>query len=117
MMPPLPPDVEPVTHEDAMTHTEIPDTPDGPNHSLPALNPLKARSTLAAILSFLALVAPLIGGGIGRLVAEVVANGEQIQSYADQAVVAINVLLGIVSLVWLWIERRAPHRRLSFRRH
>jgi uncharacterized membrane protein YfcA len=93
--------------------TDLPDL--GPNRELPALNPLRARSTIAAVLSFVSLVGPLIGGGIGEVLAEVAENGDLIQSQTETAVSALNALVGIVSLLWLWWERRAPHFRLSFR--
>ncbi len=87
----------------------------GPNRDLPALSPLKARSTIAAILAFLALVGPLLNGGLGELVTSVVDNGDAIQGQAETAVNAINALIGVAGLVWFWAERRAPNFRLSFR--
>ncbi|KQI68684.1 hypothetical protein AN189_07180 [Loktanella sp. 3ANDIMAR09] len=87
-----------------------------PNKSLPPLNPLLARSTLAAALTIVGLIGPLIGGGLGEIAAEIVANEESIQDGAETAVNAINALLGLAGGVWFWIERRAPNNRLSFRK-
>jgi len=50
-----------------------------PNRSLPPLNPLAARSTVAAILAFVALIGPLLGGGLGEMLAEIAANGDMIR--------------------------------------
>lgn len=91
-------------------------TSPGPNRTLPPLNPLKARSTIAAILSVIALIGPLIGGGLGEVLAEVAANGDLIQSQTERAVNAFNALLGVASLIWLYLERRAPNYRLSLSR-
>ena len=85
------------------------------NRNLPALNPLKARSTIAALLSLAAVVGPLFGGGIGEVVAEVTANGDAIQGGAETAVNAINALIGTIGVVWFWFERRAPNYRLSLK--
>lgn len=87
-----------------------------PNRSLRPLNPFKARSTAAAILAVLSLVGPLLGGSLGGVLAEVAANADIIQSQTERAVDAINALIGIGSLAWFWLERRAPNFRLSFRR-
>lgn len=87
----------------------------GPNRELPPLNPLKARSTIAAILSFLALIGPLLGGGLGEIVAEIAANGDLIQQQTERAVDAFNAILGVASLIWFWLERRAPNFRLSLK--
>lgn len=86
-----------------------------PNRSLPPLNPLAARSTVAAILAFVALIGPLLGGGLGEMLAEIAANGDMIQHQTERVVDALNALVGVGSLLWLWIERRAPNFRLSFR--
>lgn len=90
--------------------------PDGPNRSLPPLNPLMARSTIAAVLSALSAILPLLGdGGIASTAAELVANGDAIQQGAEDALRALDALLGLGFVVWFWLERRAPWRRLSFR--
>lgn len=69
-----------------------------PNRVLPALSPLKNRSTVAAILSTAALISPLLSGGIGEVVASIVGNGDAIQAGTEQAVDAINALVGRASL-------------------
>jgi MFS family permease len=93
------------------------DRPDpGPNHDLPTLSPLRARSTVAALLSLAALVGPLVGGGIGEVLAELAANRDLIQAQTERVVEGFNAILGVAALVWFWWERRAPHFRLSFRR-
>ena len=113
MTPRLPPDVEP------LSHSEIPTMPDdlGPNRALPPLSPLKARSTIATVLSVLALVGPLLGGGLGEVLTEIAASTDLIQQETERAVNAFNALVGVASLVWLWWERRAPNYRLSLRDH
>lgn len=88
----------------------------GPNRILPPLSPLKARSTVAAILSVLALIGPLLGGGLGELLTEIAASADLIQQETERAVNAFNALLGVASLIWLWWERRAPNYRLSLSR-
>ena len=91
----------------------------GPNHDLPPVNPLdirKARSTIAAVLSVVALIGPLLGGGIGEVAAELAANADLIQQQTERAIDAFNVLVGIGGFVWFWLERRAPNFRLSFSR-
>lgn len=104
----------PITPQiDPRTNTLVPT--EGPNLALPNLNPLKARSTIAAILAFLSLIGPLIGGGIGEVVAEVAENGDLIQSQTETAIDALNALIGTVALVWFWIERKSPNFRLSLR--
>lgn len=87
----------------------------GANRTLPPLNPLKARSTVAAALSIAALVSPLLGGGIGAVLTEVVTNGSAIQAETERVVNAVNALLGVGTMTWFWVERRAPNFRLSFR--
>ncbi len=93
--------------------TDIP-TP-GPNHDLPVLSPLRARSSIAAVLSLAALVGPLLGGGIGEMLAELASNGDLIQSQTERAIDAINAVIGIGAMAWFWFERRAPNFRLSFK--
>ena len=85
------------------------------NRELPVLNPLKARSTIAALLTVVGAVSPLLGGGIGALAADVVANGEGIQAGAQSAAEAINTLITVGGMAWLWFERRAPNYRLSLK--
>ena len=85
------------------------------NRELPALNPLKARSTIAALLTVVGAVSPLLGGGIGALAADVVANSENIQAGVETATASVNALIVVGGMAWLWFERRAPNFRLSFR--
>jgi uncharacterized protein YqgC (DUF456 family) len=85
------------------------------NKNLPVLSPLKARSTVAALLTVVGAVSPLLGGGVGLLAADFVANGDAIQSGAQTTVEAINALVTVVGMAWLWIERRAPSYRLSLK--
>jgi hypothetical protein len=84
------------------------------NRNLPVLNPLKARSTIAAGLALLSVFAPMLGGGVGEVAADVVANGDAIQQGAQTFVNAVNVAIGVVGVAWFWFERRAPNFRLSF---
>ncbi len=58
-------------------------------------------------------VSPLLGGGVGALAADVVANGDSIQAGAQTAAEAINTLITVGGMAWLWIERRAPSYRIS----
>lgn len=97
-----------------MTDRPIPE-PSGPNRALPALSPLRARSTVAAILSLLAVIGPLLGGGVGEVLAELAANADLIQVQTERVIDALNALIGAAALVWFWLERRAPNFRLSFR--
>ncbi len=99
----------------AVTGTLIP-TP-GPNRVLPPLNPLKARSTYAAFLAVLAILAPFLNGGLGEIVTDILKNGDAAQDHIEKAVDAANVLIGFGALVWYALERRAPNYRLSFKRH
>ncbi len=93
------------------------DTPTpGPNRDLPPLSPFFARSTIAAVLSLLAIVGPLLGGGLGEVLTEIAGSADLIQQQTETAVDAFNALLGVASLIWLYVERRAPNFRLSFRK-
>lgn len=83
------------------------------NRNLPALSPLKARSTIAALLTVVGAVSPLLGGGVGLLAADLVANGDTIQSGAQTTVEAVNTLITVGGMAWLWVERRAPSYRIS----
>jgi len=83
------------------------------NRNLPALSPLKARSTIAALLTVVGAVSPLLGGGVGLLAADLVANGDAIQSGAQTTVEAVNTLITVGGMAWLWAERRAPSYRIS----
>ena len=99
-----------------MAHTEIPDLPGGPNHSLSPINPFRARSTYALILTVLAALVQLFPGLDAWL--EGFANEENRDSVLDSImaiVAAVDELILVVSPIWLWLERRAPWRRLSFR--
>lgn len=88
----------------------------GPNRILPPLNPLMARSTIAAVLMVLAAVAPLLGqSGAASLVTEIVANGEAIQGGVERAITLADAAIALGSPLWFWLERRAPNFRLSFR--
>ncbi|WP_210526419.1 hypothetical protein [Rubellimicrobium arenae] len=88
----------------------------GPNRLLPPLNPLKARSTIAAILVALTALAPLLGEtGVASLVKDVVDNGDGIQTGVENGIRAVDSLIGLGSALWFWLERRAPNFRLSFR--
>jgi hypothetical protein len=98
---------------DAVTGTLVP-TP-GPNLVLPTLNPLKARSSIAGVLAILSIVSPLLNGGIGEIVSELLSSEQVIQQQSEIAIASINALVGVVGLVWFWIERRAPNFRLSFK--
>lgn len=95
--------------------TIIPPTP-GPNRRLPALNPLYARSTIAAVLAALSAIAPLLGEtGVASVVTEIVSNEDAIQSNTESFLRALDAIIGIGSVVWFWLERRAPNFRLSFK--
>lgn len=88
----------------------------GPNRDLPALNPLFARSTIAAVLVVLSSLAPLLGEtGVASAVKDIVDNGDGIQTGVENGVRALDALIGLGSAVWFWLERRAPNFRLSFR--
>lgn len=90
--------------------------PDGPNRSLPPLNPLMARSTIALILTVLSALLPLLGeGGLASFVAQLVANETAIQAWAENAIRAADAVIAVGAPLWFWLERRAPWRRLSFR--
>jgi hypothetical protein len=75
--------------------TDILNAEFGASRTLPPLNSLKARSTVAAMLSIAALVSPLLGGGVGAVLTEVVTNGDAIQNETEWAVNAVNALLGV----------------------
>lgn len=99
-----------------MHHTEIPTVPDGPNRSLPPLNPLMARSTIALILTVLSALLPLLGnGGVASFITELVANEAAIQAWAESAIRTTDAVIAVGAPLWFWLERRAPWRRLSFR--
>lgn len=90
------------------------------NEKLPAVSPLnvlKARSTIAAVLSLAAIVGPLLGGGLGEILTELAANADLVQAQTERVVDAFNVLVGVGGLVWFWLERRSPRFRLSFKAH
>lgn len=74
------------------------------NKSLPKLNPLKARSTIAMAVTLGALVLPGLFGGL---------DPDATGAAAGNAASAINELVAIGGMVWLWFERRAPHKRLG----
>ncbi len=101
-----------------MTYTTPTPVEPGPNRRLPALNPLFARSTIAALLAALTALAPLLGEtGIASIVRDIVDNGEGIQTGVEDGVRALDALIGLASIVWFWLERRAPNFRLTFRGH
>ena len=87
----------------------------GPNPYLPPINPLRARSTIAAVLVAVGALSTIAGGGIGEVLAEVAMNADAIQAESEKAVDAFNVLVTAVGYVWTWVERAGPWRRLSFR--
>lgn len=92
------------------------DLPDGPNRTLPPIHPLRARSTYALLLTMLAALAQLVPGLESHL--EGVAIEENREGLLDSImalVAAIDEILLVVGPAWLWLERRAPWRRLSFR--
>ncbi|ARE40895.1 hypothetical protein RGUI_2754 [Rhodovulum sp. P5] len=83
------------------------------NTSLPVLNPLFARSTVAAILALFGVLGPLLGGGLGALAADLAGNAQSIGDGAADLVAAVNAGVSIVGGAWMWWERRAPNYRLS----
>ena len=88
----------------------------GPNRILPPLNPLMARSTIAAIIGILQTLLPLLGdGGLAELAAEAIQSQDTIQANTEAALRALDVLIGVGSWVWYGLERRAPNFRLSFK--
>ncbi|TRD16985.1 hypothetical protein [Palleronia caenipelagi] len=76
-----------------------------PNTDLPILNPLKARSTVAALVTVGAIVLPEVFGDI---------DPEAAGDTAMQLAEAVADIVSIAGMVWFWFERRAPHRRLGF---
>ena len=106
-----------------MAHDTNPPIPDpalppprgiGPNDELPPLNVLKARSTIWAVLTIAGAIGPLIGGGVGEVVAKLVEDPDSVNSAVDQAANVVNGFLALVGFIGTWLERKAPHRRLSF---
>ncbi|WP_375261873.1 hypothetical protein [Palleronia sp.] len=77
------------------------------NLQLPALNPLKARSTVAMAVTLAAIIAPGIFGDV---------DPDAAGAAAGSAVEAISTLVAIGGAIWVWVERRAPNMRLSFRK-
>ena len=76
------------------------------NINLPRLNPLKARSTVALIVTLGAIVAPGIFAGL-----DPEATGET----AGHVIASLNEIIAAAGRLWMWIERKAPHFRLGFR--
>lgn len=91
--------------------------PPGPNGVLPPLNPFKARSTYAMILTLVLAVCGSLGIDLFAWTSELGlgANEDELVATGEQAVSAIQVLLNIGAGIWLWVERRAPNFRLSFK--
>jgi hypothetical protein len=56
-------------------------------------------------------------GGIPSTVAELVGHGKAIRKGAEGAFCALGALIGLGSVLRLYLERRAPWRRISFRDH
>ena len=75
------------------------------NRTLPSLNPLKARSTVALAVSLGAMLAPNLFGDI---------DPEAAGQTAGQVVDSVNEIVSVAGMVWFWFERRAPFARLSF---
>jgi len=101
---------------DSVSNTIVPQP--GPNNALPPLNPFnvfQARSSLGVILTILGAVGPFIGGGVGEVIANIVGNADEIQLGAQTLVEAVNTIVTIGGMVWLWLERRAPNYRLSLK--
>lgn len=86
---------------------------------LPPVNPFnitKVRSTWALLLTVLASLAPFLGGGIGELVSMVLVNADAIEAGGTQLIESINSIIGVVAVVWLWLERRNPNFKLSLKK-
>lgn len=102
------------------TNPPIPDpalpAPSGPNLELPPINPARAKSTLAALMFLVGVASTLFAdGGIGEILAEIGAVLGVLTTESDRIVGALNVLWMTVAAVWGYLERAAPHRRISFR--
>jgi len=86
--------------------------------NLPSLNPLevtKVRSTWALLLTILASLAPFMGGGIGELVSMILVNADAIEAGGTQLIESVNSIIATIAVVWLWLERRNPNFKLSFK--
>ena len=94
------------------------------NHTLPPLNPLKARSSIALGLTIITGICQIFGVDLFGFLSSLGLGGDQaaVLGHADGAVVVVNSLIEhgnevilLLAPVWLWIERRAPNARLSFK--
>ena len=76
------------------------------NLNLPALNPLKARSTVAMAVALAGVLLPSVFGDV---------DPEAAGDAAFSLVEAASTIMTIGGTIWVWVERRAPNMRLSFR--
>lgn len=94
-----------------------------PNYQLPPLSPLKARSTIALVLTVATAISTLLGidvfGFLGSL--GLGSNEGEVLGNVDKGVAIVNALIAhgneivlLLAPVWLWIERRAPNARITF---
>lgn len=76
-----------------------------PDSPLPPLNVLQARSTIAAVLLILSLVAPELASKF---------DPDTIIGAALAVIDAVDKVTAVGSAAWLYLERKNPRRALSF---
>ena len=89
-----------------------------PNTALPSLPAWKAPSFWAQLLLALTVVLNAVGIDLMGVLGAMGLGGtpDQVIATGERAVSAVQQLLPLIFGVWAWVERRAPHFRLTFRK-